>query len=141
MPRYGFLSWTDDRIIATVETVQRELTVDGLVLRYTTEDTGLNVDGVQGSEGAFVATSFWLAEAPHELDRGAEAIELFERLLSLRNDVGLLSEEDDPATRHHLGNTPQAFSHAAVVTTALRLSNQPSQQLTRTEALEQEAAS
>ncbi|MFI6674372.1 glycoside hydrolase family 15 protein [Kribbella sp. NPDC050469] len=80
---------------------------------------------MHGSEGAFVATSFWLADALYELDRTDDAIELFERLLGLRNDVGLLSEEYDPVAGHHLGNTPQAFSHAALVTTALRLDAQP----------------
>ncbi|MEV0287009.1 glycoside hydrolase family 15 protein [Kribbella sp. NPDC050820] len=123
--RYGFLPWSDPRVVATVETIQRDLTHNGLVLRYTTSESEPNLDGLHGSEGAFVATSFWLADALYELDRGDDAIALFERLLGLRNDVGLLSEEYDPVAGHHLGNTPQAFSHAALVTTALRLDAQP----------------
>jgi hypothetical protein len=121
MPHYGFLPWTDERVIGTVETICRDLTQDGLVLRYATEDDHPNIDGVPGTEGVFLAASFWLADALHEIGRTDEATDLFERLLALRNDVGLLSEEYDPATGHHLGNTPQALSHAAVVTTALRL--------------------
>ena len=122
MPRYGFLSWNDPRMVATVDAIQRDLTDHGLVLRYAVSDDGHNVDGVPGSEGTFLATSFWLADALHGIGRTDEATELFERLLSLRNDVGLLSEEYDPKTGRHLGNTPQAFSHAGLITTALTLS-------------------
>jgi GH15 family glucan-1,4-alpha-glucosidase len=122
IPAYGFLPWDDPHVVATVDTVQRELTDDGLVLRYATETDRTNIDGVPGTEGVFLATSFWLADALHEIGRRGEARDLFERLLGLRNDVGLLSEEYDPGTGHHLGNTPQAFSHAAIVTTAVRLS-------------------
>jgi GH15 family glucan-1,4-alpha-glucosidase len=121
MPRYGFLPWDDERMITTVDAIQRDLTDQGLVLRYAATDGGHNVDGVPGSEGTFLATSFWLADALHGIGRTDEAIELFERLLSVRNDVGLLSEEYDPATGRHLGNTPQAFSHAGLITTALTL--------------------
>ncbi|MFI7065143.1 glycoside hydrolase family 15 protein [Kribbella sp. NPDC050124] len=122
MPRYGFLPSDDPRIVATVEAIQRELTEDGLVLRYAVTDDGHNVDGVPGSEGTFVATSFWLADALQIIGRTGDAIELFERLLTVRNDVGLLSEEYDARTGRHLGNTPQAFSHAGLVTTAVTLS-------------------
>ncbi len=122
MPRYGFLSWDDARMVSTVDAIQSDLTDHGLVLRYAVSDDGHNVDGVPGSEGAFLATSFWLADALHGVGRTGEATELFERLLSLRNDVGLLSEEYDPRTGRHLGNTPQAFSHAGLITTALALS-------------------
>ncbi len=125
MPRYGFLPWHDSRVIATVDAIQRDLTHDGLVRRYVVDDGVANVDGVPGGEATFLATSFWLADALHGVGRTDEAAELFERLLALRNDVGLLSEEYDPATGHHLGNTPQAFSHAALVTTALTLSVAP----------------
>ena len=124
LPRYGFLPWTDPRIVGTVDAVQRHLTRDGLVLRYAVGAQRHNCDGIPGSEGAFLACSFWLADALHGIGRIDEAEALFDRLLSLRNDVGMLSEEYDVATGHHLGNTPQAFCHAGVVTTALRLSRQ-----------------
>jgi GH15 family glucan-1,4-alpha-glucosidase len=123
MPRYGFLPWGDPRIEATVDAIQYDLSAHGLVRRYAVSDEGHNVDGVPGGEGAFVATSFWLADALHWIGRTDEATELFERLLSLRNDVGLLSEEYDPKTGRHLGNTPQALSHAGLITTALTLSS------------------
>jgi GH15 family glucan-1,4-alpha-glucosidase len=95
------------------------------VLRYRTDadprgETG-TVDGLPGEEGAFLACSFWLADALALTGRHDEARELFERLLDLRNDVGLLSEEWDPKARRHLGNTPQAFSHVGLVNTALAL--------------------
>ena len=122
MPRYGFLPWDDPRIKATVDAIQRDLTEHGLVLRYALSDEDHNVDGVPGGEGTFVATSFWLADALHWIGRADEATELFERLLTLRNDVGLLSEEYDPTMGRHLGNTPQVFSHAGLITTALALS-------------------
>nr|WP_272955053.1 glycoside hydrolase family 15 protein [Kribbella shirazensis] len=122
MPRYGFLAAADARIAGTIDAIQRDLTDDGLVLRYAVSDEGHNVDGVPGGEGTFLATSFWLADALHSAGRTGQATELFERLLALRNDVGLLSEEYDAATGHHLGNTPQAFSHAGLITTALTLS-------------------
>jgi GH15 family glucan-1,4-alpha-glucosidase len=122
LPRYGFLPWTDSRVAGTVEAVRRGLTRDGLVARYTVSDTATNVDGLPGNEGAFLACSFWLVDALHGLGRTDEAVELFDRTMSLSNDVGLLSEEYDPASGQQLGNTPQAFSHAGVVTTAIRLS-------------------
>jgi GH15 family glucan-1,4-alpha-glucosidase len=122
LPRYGFLPWTDPRVAGTVEAIRRDLARDGLVSRYAVSDAAPNVDGVPGDEGAFLACSFWLVDALHGLGHTGEAVELFERLMSLSNDVGLLSEECDPASGHHLGNTPQAFSHAGVVTTAIRLS-------------------
>ncbi|WP_433158509.1 glycoside hydrolase family 15 protein [Kribbella sp. CA-247076] len=121
LPRYGFLPWTDPRVVGTVDAIQSQLTQDGLVLRYAVGDGRPNCDSIQGTEGAFLACSFWLADALHGIGRTDEAEALFDRLLALRNDVGLLSEEYDVATGHHLGNTPQAFSHAGVVTTALRL--------------------
>jgi GH15 family glucan-1,4-alpha-glucosidase len=122
MPRYGFLPWDDPRMVATVDAIQRDLTDNGFVLRYAVSDDGHNVDGVPGGEGTFVATSFWLVDALHGIGRTDEATDLFERLVSLRNDVGLLSEEYDTSTGRHLGNTPQAFSHASLITTALTLS-------------------
>lgn len=122
MPRYGFLPWDDPRMATTVDAIQRDLTLHGLVLRYAVTDGGHNIDGVPGKEGTFLAASFWLADALQGLGRTREATDLFERLLSLRNDAGLLSEEYDPCSARHLGNTPQALSHASLVTTALRLS-------------------
>ncbi len=119
IPRVGFLPWDDERVVGTVEAVQRELVQDGFVLRYRTDEGG---DGLPGSEGAFLACSFWLADALEGMGRRREAVELFERLLALRNDVGLLAEEYDPRARRQLGNTPQAFSHLALVTTAQQLS-------------------
>ncbi len=116
--RVGFLDAADPRIAGTVEAVQRELTHDGLVLRY---HTGSAADGLPAGEGVFLACSFWLVDALVGLGRRKQARELFERLLGLRNDVGLLSEEYDPVAQRHLGNTPQAFSHFPLVTSALTL--------------------
>ena len=118
IPRVGFLPGDDPRVVATVEAIQRELTQDGLVLRYRTADSD---DGLPGSEGVFLACSFWLVDALHAMGRQKDARVLFERLLELRNDVGLLSEEWDPVGRRQLGNTPQAFSHFPLVVSALQL--------------------
>jgi GH15 family glucan-1,4-alpha-glucosidase len=123
MPHYGFLPWTDPRVVATVEAVEAELVEGGFVRRYAVSDVGTNVDGVPGDEGVFVAASFWLVEALHGVGRHDDAVALFERLLALRNDVGLMAEEYDPETGHHLGNTPQAFSHAGLVIAAVVLSD------------------
>ena len=119
MPIVGFLKATDVRMTSTIEAIQRELTVDGLVLRYRPQD--VNIDGLPGGEGVFLACSFWLAEVLTHQGRLNEARELFERLLDLRNDVGLLSEEYDPHHHRQLGNFPQAFSHLALISTALAL--------------------
>jgi len=125
IPRVGFLPATDPRVVGTVDAVRRELSQDGLVLRYRTDadptSTDGTVDGLPGEEGVFLACSFWLADALALTGRQGEARALFERLLGLRNDVGLLSEEWDPRTLRHLGNTPQAFSHVGLVNTALTL--------------------
>jgi GH15 family glucan-1,4-alpha-glucosidase len=118
IPRVGFLPGDDPRVLGTIEAIQRTLTQDGLVLRYRTDTAN---DGLPGREGVFLACSFWLVDALHSAGRAKQAGELFERLLSLRNDVGLLSEEWDPVTRRQLGNTPQAFSHFALVVSALQL--------------------
>jgi GH15 family glucan-1,4-alpha-glucosidase len=120
IPLVGFLPPTDPRVISTVEAVQRELLVDGFVLRYRTTDDGA-VDGLSGREGAFLACSFWLVDCLHMIGREDEAIELFDRLLSLRNDLGLLSEEYDPVTQRLVGNFPQAFSHVSLINSACRL--------------------
>ena len=108
-------------MISTVEAVERELVDDGFVLRYRTSDDGA-VDGLTGREGAFLACSFWLADCLHLIGRVDDARALFERLLALRNDLGLLSEEYDPVERRLVGNFPQAFSHVSLVNTACRLS-------------------
>lgn len=118
IPRVGFLPRNDPRVRGTVDAVQARLTTDGLLLRYRTEH---GVDGLPGHEGAFLACSFWLADALHGLGRTAEATALFERLLGLRNDVGLLSEEFDTTIRRHVGNTPQAFSMVGLINTAREL--------------------
>jgi GH15 family glucan-1,4-alpha-glucosidase len=118
IPRVGFLPPDDPRVIGTIDAIQRELTEDGFVLRYKPQASD---DGLPGGEGVFLACSFWMVEALLGAGRRREATELFERLLSLRNDVGLLSEEWGVQTGRHLGNTPQAFSHFALVTSALQL--------------------
>ncbi|WP_329130528.1 glycoside hydrolase family 15 protein [Streptomyces sp. NBC_01476] len=123
IPQVGFLPPTDRRVLGTVEAVRRELDHNGFVRRYTPEAD--NVDGLPGGEGAFLACSFWLADALHATGRRDEAVELFERLLAVRNDVGLLAEEWDPVAGRQLGNFPQAFSHIGLVNTALALSDSP----------------
>ncbi|MFG2651775.1 glycoside hydrolase family 15 protein [Streptomyces sp. NPDC048436] len=120
IPRTGFLPPDDPRVIGTVEAVQRELLRDGLVLRYPAGQDG-SPDGLAGGEGAFLACSFWLADALRLIGREKEARELFERLLVLRNDVGLLAEEYDPRARRQLGNFPQAFTHVPLIRTAYEL--------------------
>ncbi|MBW5252832.1 glycoside hydrolase family 15 protein [Streptomyces poriferorum] len=117
--RTGFLPPDDPRVIGTVDAVRDELGSDGLVRRYSTDSTA--VDGLPGGEGAFLACSFWLADALRMTGRTDEATELFERLLALRNDVGLLAEEYDTAAMRQLGNFPQAFSHIGLVGTAVAL--------------------
>jgi GH15 family glucan-1,4-alpha-glucosidase len=112
----GFLPIEDERVVGTIEAIQRELTHDGLILRYRTHAN--NVDGLPGGEGVFLPCSFWMADCLHLLGRTAEARELFERLLALRNDLGLLSEEYDPRAGRQLGNFPQAFTHVALINTA-----------------------
>jgi len=118
IPTTGFLPPDDPRVRGTVDAIQRELTVDGLVLRYPTEESH---DGLPPGEGVFLACSFWLADNLVLQGRHDEAQTLFERLLGLANDVGLLGEQYDPASRRQMGNFPQAFSHVALVNTALNL--------------------
>jgi GH15 family glucan-1,4-alpha-glucosidase len=119
MPLVGFLPATDPRVVSTVEAIRRELMVDGLVRRYWPEESG--VDGLPADEGVFLACTFWLVEVLELQGRHDEARELFERLLDLRNDVGLLAEEYDPIAGQQLGNFPQAFTHLALVSAALAL--------------------
>lgn len=126
IPRVGFLPWDDPRVVGTVDAVQRELSSDGFLRRYETDDSDSDgdVDGLPGTEGAFLVCTFWLADALHGIGRRDEARALFERLLGLRNDVGLLSEEYDTAARRQIGNTPQAFSMVGLVNTARGLSGE-----------------
>jgi GH15 family glucan-1,4-alpha-glucosidase len=101
--------------------VQKELVDGGFVLRYR-PGRGSSDDGLPGAEGAFLACSFWLADALHGIGRHDEATELFQRLVGLANDVGLLAEEYDPTAKRQVGNTPQAFSHLALINAARHLS-------------------
>jgi len=118
VPLVGFLPICDARVRGTVAAIERELLEDGLVRRY---DTATAVDGLPAGEGLFLACSFWLADVWALQGRRDEAVALFERLLSLANDVGLLSEEYDPSARRLVGNFPQAFSHVALLNTARNL--------------------
>ncbi|MBV8828011.1 MAG: glycoside hydrolase family 15 protein, partial [Acidobacteriaceae bacterium] len=118
LPTVGFLPPDDPRMVGTVAAIEKHLLRDGFVARY---DTRTDVDGVPGDEGAFLACSFWLVDNYVLQNRMDEAKELFERLLSVRNDVGLLSEEFDPKENRQLGNFPQAFSHLALVISAYNL--------------------
>jgi GH15 family glucan-1,4-alpha-glucosidase len=128
IPRVGFLPYDDERVVSTVETIRIELTEDGLVLRYRTDQSD---DGLTGREGSFLICSFWMVYALWGIGRHREAEELFERLLALRNDVGLLSEEYDTRAQRLVGNFPQAFTHLALVTCALRLSDREVSSATR----------
>ena len=118
VPLVGFLPPTDPRIVGTIHAIEKHLLVDGFVMRY---HTGEGVDGLPPGEGAFLACSFWLADNYVLQGRIAEARDLFERLLALRNDVGLLAEEYAPSLGRQLGNFPQAFSHVALINTAFNL--------------------
>jgi GH15 family glucan-1,4-alpha-glucosidase len=118
IPMVGFLSPKDPRVVGTVDAIERDLIRDGFVLRYRTDTA---VDGLPPGEGVFLACSFWLADNYQLIGRHDEARRLFERLLDLRNDVGLLSEQYDPAAGRLVGNFPQAFSHVALVNTARNL--------------------
>ena len=120
LPLVGFLPPDDERVVSTVAAIRRELTVDGLVLRYRVGEHAAD-DGLPGDEGVFLPCSFWLAQVLALQGRHEEARELFERLLDLRNDVGLLSEEYDPRAGRQLGNFPQAFTHLALVDAAIAL--------------------
>jgi GH15 family glucan-1,4-alpha-glucosidase len=118
IPLVGFLPATDPRMLGTVQAIRERLIVDGFVLRYATSPA---VDGLPPGEGAFLACSFWLADNLALQGRYDEAREIFERLLGIRNDVGLLSEQYDPVARRLVGNFPQAFSHVGLINTARNL--------------------
>jgi GH15 family glucan-1,4-alpha-glucosidase len=119
MPIVGFLPADDPRFDSTVEAIRRELTYEGFLLRYLPHDD--SVDGLPPGEGVFLPCSFWLVEVLCMQGRKVEAREIFDRLLALRNDVGLFSEEYDPVSGRQLGNFPQALTHLALVTAALEL--------------------
>ena len=125
MPLVGFLEPEDPRVRGTVEAIERELMHEGFLRRYTTRVDG-KVDGLPEGEGAFLACSFWLADNYVLLGRLDDARALFERLIAVRNDLGLLSEEYDPVRKRMVGNFPQALSHVALINTARNLSRDKS---------------
>ena len=127
MPELGFLPPDDPRLLGTIRAIETRLLRDGFVLRY---DTAATEDGLPPGEGAFIACSFWLANAYAMTGRHADAVQLFERLVALSNDVGLLAEEYDPAAGRLVGNFPQGFSHLSVIVTAFNLAHteKPAQQ-------------
>jgi GH15 family glucan-1,4-alpha-glucosidase len=133
IPLVGFLPADDERVRGTVTAIEKELLVDGYVQRYTQTPEN-TADGLPPGEGAFLACTFWLADNYSLMGRTDEATELFERLLSLRNDLGLLSEEYDQKAGRLVGNFPQAFSHVPLINTARNLSTRggPSHQLEKT---------
>jgi len=120
MPILGFLPATDDRMRSTIEAIARELTEDGLVLRYRNEE-GLNADGLTGEEGTFVICSFWLVSCLAKAGEVERAEQLFDRLAGYANDLGLLAEEIETSTGEQLGNFPQAFSHIGLITAAYEI--------------------
>jgi GH15 family glucan-1,4-alpha-glucosidase len=121
IPLVGFLPPKDRRVLGTVAAIERELIHDGLVMRYAGDDTG-DVDGLPPGEGAFLPCSFWLADVYGLIGRADDGAALFERLLALTNDVGLISEEYDPVAGRQVGNFPQAFTHLSLINTARNLS-------------------
>jgi len=127
IPELGFLPPDDPRLLGTIRAIETRLLRDGFVLRYDTAETE---DGLPPGEGAFIACSFWLANAYAMTGRHADAEQLFERLVALSNDVGLLAEEYDPAAGRLVGNFPQGFSHLSVIVTAFNLAHteKPAQQ-------------
>jgi GH15 family glucan-1,4-alpha-glucosidase len=123
IPLVGFLPAQDERVVGTVDAIQRELDVDGFLLRYAAGDG--SVDGLPPGEGAFLPCTFWLADNLALQGRRTEACEVFDRLLAIRNDVGLLSEEYDPRAERLVGNFPQAFTHVSLVNSAYNLGLEP----------------
>ena len=121
VPLVGFLPADDERVQGTLAAIENELLVDGFVQRYT-QDGHTGTDGLPAGEGAFLACTFWLADNYSLMGRIDDATEVFERLLALCNDVGLLAEEYDPRAGRLVGNFPQAFSHVPLINTARNLS-------------------
>jgi len=134
----GFVKPGDPRYVGTVEAIERELLSDGFLRRYRTHNVD---DGLRPGEGAFLACSFWLADAYISIGRLADAETLFERLLSIRNDLGLLAEEYEPKARRLQGNFPQAFSHVALINTAFNLTRAEKPQEQRADGLDLDKAS
>ena len=122
IPLVGFLPATDERIVGTVAAIERELMRDGFVERYRADEENVEIDGLPPGEGVFLPCSLWLAAVLAMQGRADDARALFERVLSLRNDLGLISEEYDPKGKRLLGNFPQAFTHLALVGAAVTLS-------------------
>jgi GH15 family glucan-1,4-alpha-glucosidase len=118
IPLVGFLPASDSRVVRTVEAIQRHLMVDGFVQRY---QNASGVDGLPGTEGAFLPCTFWLVDCLALMGRLDEARAIFERMLALTNDLGLLSEEYDSKRRRLVGNFPQAFTHVGLINTARNL--------------------
>jgi GH15 family glucan-1,4-alpha-glucosidase len=127
IPLVGFLPGTDERVTGTIDAISRDLGRDGFVSRYSTSDTD---DGLPGDEGQFLACSFWLVSGLALNDRVGEARALFERLLALRNDLGLLAEEYDVRRQRQVGNFPQAFSHLTLIGAATAISAAETKQAT-----------
>ncbi len=121
LPLVGFLPATDERVVRTVAAIERELTRDGFVERYRADEENVQVDGLPPGEGVFLPCSFWLVAVLAQQGRHEDAVALYERLLGLGNDLGLLSEEYDPERGRLVGNFPQAFTHLALVETAFTL--------------------
>jgi GH15 family glucan-1,4-alpha-glucosidase len=121
IPLVGFLSATDERVVGTVRAIEQELVRGGFVERYRADEENADVDGLPPGEGVFLPCSFWLAAVLAQQGRQDEAVALYERLLALRNDVGLISEEYDPERSRLVGNFPQAFTHIGIVETAFTL--------------------
>ena len=119
IPLVGFLPAFDPRVVATIEAIERKLVVDGFVMRYDLEKSD---DGIAGDEATFLLCSFWLVDCLIMLGRRGDAQHLFDRLLDVRNDLGLLAEEYDPVSDRQLGNFPQAFSHIGLINSAVNLS-------------------
>ena len=121
IPLVGFLPAKDERVVGTVDAIQRELMRDGFVERYRADDDNVDVDGLPPGEGVFLPCSFWLVAVLAQQGRMDEAVKLYEQLLSLGNDLGLIAEEYDTERNRLVGNFPQAFTHLALVETAFTL--------------------
>jgi GH15 family glucan-1,4-alpha-glucosidase len=140
VPLVGFLPASDERVRGTVEAIERDLCEEGFVMRYRHDDETESVDGLPPGEGAFLPCTFWLADNLNLIGRHHDAVELFERLLALRNDLGLVSEEYDAQNERLVGNFPQAFSHVELVNTAMNLSQARDRPLPRWQRFRELAA-